>query len=571
MPRVGRHHVIEQVRASEIARAYLAYEVTGGIVRPVELLRAANPAAERLLVEGATIAAQLDHPNLERIVDLDQDTEGAFVVRSAILGRPLSELLDRSRATGVAIDPNAAMYIAMQVLAGLVHAHQHPLGVIHRDVHPEAIRVGYSGEVRLTDFAYAQSVQRPSPPTSPRVVGPEQAGGVVDARADIYGVGLVLWSMLAGRDPDRVEPLREVAPHVPPALAMTIDRALLADPNQRQPTAEVFRDELARMLYSAEPTYAGSRLASLLGMVLASEAAEDRRRDQEARRDLGASPRSFSTPAAMTPVPSGYTDSSEVLPVPMYGMPPSQPPAPLPNPLARAETAQLAAPPPLDDRSLPVGKILVSLVAVLIIAGAVFTLWSDRNTRLVSRKLREAFVGRNPGGTLTIESIPPGAFVTLDDEATEKKTPLTIENLESQVTHFIELTLPGEKTVTSTLAITAGQKKTLNLVFEGAVVSLAVKSEPEGAELWLDGNNVAFTPTSLSVRTDKEVKVEVKKLGYLPFEKTLTPQRGSPVEMSVLLEKSPELLEQEAMEAAALKAMEEEKRPKKRKRRRRRR
>ncbi|MEQ8277863.1 MAG: PEGA domain-containing protein [Deltaproteobacteria bacterium] len=603
MQRVGRYHVFEELRQTEVARMFRAYEVAGGVVRDVELLRGLGRDAESSLVEGATIAAHIDHHVVARVVDIDQDADGVYVVQTAIAGRPLSVLMEKSRASGVAIDPSAATFIAMELLAGLEAVHQArtpeggPLRVVHCDVNADAVVIGHDGRVRLSNFFYAQSSTRPAPPVSPRTIAPELNGGIVDARTDVYAVARLVWTMLAGREPDpnRAEPLVQAAPHVPPALAMTIDRALLADPNQRHASAAVFRDELARILYGGDPTYSSTRLATLLAMVLGSEAGVDRQADTAARRELSGTggppvdtmmrPAGFvdassSRPAPTHPEPVAadepivaamYGGPPTDMPAPMYGGPPADTSLPRMSPAqARAQTAQVGSPPPLDDRSLPLGKIVISAVAALVIAMAVFTLWSDRNQRLVTRKLREAFVGRNAGGTITIESIPPGALVTLDDEETGKRTPLTIENLESVVTHYIELNIEGETPVTSTVAIKAGAKRTMNLVFPGAVVNLAVKSEPVGAELWMDGNNVALTPATMSVRTNKETKIAVKKLGYVPFEQTLTPERGKPIDLDITLEKTPELIAQEALEAEAMKAMEEEAKPKKRRRRRRR-
>ena len=248
-------------------------------------------------------------------------------------------------------------------------------------------------------------------------------------------------------------------------------------------------------------------------------------------------------------------------------------PEPMPPAMARAETAAVTTPPsplpPLEGgRSMK--KAIVGIVVVALVAGGIFTFSSERNTRLVTRKLREAFLGRNPGGALTIESIPPGALVTLDDEETGRKTPLTIENLESERIHTIELDVPGEKTETTTVTINAGQKKSITMVFEGLMVNFDVKSVPEGAEVWVDGTNRAFSPTSMSIPAGKEIALKLKKLGYVDFEQSYTPKRGEPIKVDVTLEKTPELIEQEAQEAAALKALEREKSPKKKRRRKRR-
>lgn len=635
METTGRYHVIERTGAGDIAEVFRAYAVMeGGVVRSVDLERPTDAGSQSAFVDGAQIAASLAHENVVRVLDFARDDRGPYIVKESIAGRSLATLLERARASGVAVDPMAAMYIGVQILGGLTHVHTRTgpdgslLQIVHQSLEPASIAVGYAGEIRIDRFDFAKTSKR-NPPASPRFTyqSPEQANGsTVDHRSDIFSVGLLLWEILAGRsayptDDARgaasrgvVPPLGEAAPQLQPALVTTIERALTVDPNQRHPSAAVFRDELARLLFGAEPTYSAARLASIVSMVLGSEQADDRRRDADARKQLagvpahqpertvagplssGSSAPAPSAPApepapsrapspaaiaraetaALPPDPAPVAPEPKLKEIPAPEPEPPRQPTPMPAALARAETAAVSesvapAPlPPIDGGGLPIKKIAIGVAAVVLIAGLGFTFSSGKNTRIVGRKLRTAFVGRKPGGTLTIESIPPGALVTLDEEETGRRTPLTIENLESELVHDIALNIEGEKTATTTVAIKAGEKRAVTVVFEGAVVSLNVKTVPEGAELWLDGKNISLTPANLSVRTNKETTVKLRKLGYVDFEQAYTPKRGEPINLDVTLEKTPELLAQEAAEAEAVKAMEAEKRPKKKRRRRRR-
>ena len=108
------------------------------------------------------------------------------------------------------------------------------------------------------------------------------------------------------------------------------------------------------------------------------------------------------------------------------------------------------------------------------------------------------------------------------------------------------------------LVETAGAKQTLNLVLPNAVVNLAVDSNPKGAQLWMDGRQVALTPATLTLRAGQPVKLEVKQLGYVDWVMQVTPDRGKNLDYDLILEKTAELLAQEAAEAEAKAALEAE-------------
>lgn len=451
-------------------------------------------------------------------------------------------------------------------------------------------------------------------------VSPEQAlGGEIDHRSDVYSAALVAWELFAGTaaydsktdlealaraQHGQVRPLAEVAPLAGNEVQQAIDRALSFDKKSRPPSAAAFRDELARVLYLRDPTFSADRVTALMVQLFGEEIVAESAHEKRERGALEKHDAPRLTPvtapvsvplAPVTPVvpvaplapvapvippksvtplelpPKSVTPleipaqkprsivAPPVTPLPMAPLAP--PPAPSPALLGMPEKPAFApiVPPPRErERSFPIGKIILATVLLAIAGVTAFAFSSDRNNRLVTRKLRAALIGRQPGGIVTIESVPAGAKVSIDDEDTGRKTPMTVENFESGVVHDLLLTLDDGDVVTSTIAIKAGSKQTVMLTFKNAVVPMSIKSDPPGAEVYVDNRMVALAPAELMALVGKETTIRLVRTGYIEHIQKLVPERGVPVNVDIKMEKTKELLEAEAAEAEAIKAAEEE-------------
>ncbi|WP_231864247.1 serine/threonine-protein kinase [Sorangium cellulosum] len=213
--------------------------------------------AERFLRE-TKLAARVAHPNIVRLYDAGRAADGRlFMVMERASGVPLRELI----AGGARLDPVRALHYAIQIADALSTAHEADL--VHRDVKPENILVSDGVRARLVDFGVAKDArgvglgltgQGRAVGTS-RYMAPEQvAGGAVDARADLYALGVVVYEMLAGAHPYAVldeasgigeteilaahvhleaTPLPEVLPGCPEALWTAVARCLAKRPEAR--------------------------------------------------------------------------------------------------------------------------------------------------------------------------------------------------------------------------------------------------------------------------------------------------------------------------------------------------
>jgi len=211
----------------------------------------------------AQAAARLNHPGIVSVYDSGTDGDTPYIVMEFIEGRTLADYL----ASGKTIPPMKAAEITKDIAEALAVAHAQ--GVIHRDIKPANIMVTRDGKVLVMDFGIARLISGPeTAPQTSAVLGtasylsPEQAQGQpVDARTDIYALGVVLYEMLTGRPPFTGDSPMAIAykqvnatpeapssanPDVPAELDAVVMRALSKNPANRYQTGKEFADDLER-------------------------------------------------------------------------------------------------------------------------------------------------------------------------------------------------------------------------------------------------------------------------------------------------------------------------------------
>ena len=277
-----RYRIDAKLGEGGMGVVYRAHDTT--LDRPVAIKvlspQVVGDGAERLLREARSVA-QLDHPHIVGVHDAGEIDGQPFIVMQLAIGKTLRQI---SPSLGEAVDATRQICLALEFA--------HGKGVVHRDIKPENILVTDEGIVKVMDFGLARSEGRSRLTQPGMIVGtvtymaPEQVlQGEADARTDLYGLGCVLYELVAGRPPfsgdDPVSIISQhlqvppVAPHwynpqVSPELEGIILKLLAKDPAERYPSA---RDVLTALegLPAAGPSAAEAppiNPALLLGTVL---------------------------------------------------------------------------------------------------------------------------------------------------------------------------------------------------------------------------------------------------------------------------------------------------------------
>jgi serine/threonine protein kinase len=253
--RLSHYEVLAQLGAGGMGEVYLAQDVRLGRRVALKLLPAEftqDGDRVRRFEQEARAASALNHPNIITIYDIGQVGDLHFIVTEFVDGQTLRQALSAR------IKLETALEITAQVASALSAAHE--AGIVHRDIKPENIMLRRDGYVKVLDFGLAKLTERaatadPEAPTVDRVetdpgtvmgtaryMSPEQARGQkIDARSDIFSLGVVLYEMVTGRAPFegatmadvfaallRAEPrpLAESAPEAPAALQRLVGQAL---------------------------------------------------------------------------------------------------------------------------------------------------------------------------------------------------------------------------------------------------------------------------------------------------------------------------------------------------------
>jgi serine/threonine protein kinase len=270
------------------------------VIKRIRSVLADDPSFVQMFIAEARVASRLNHANIVHIFDFDRHEDTYYLAMEYVRGKSLADVNRRARDEGRSFPQLLAAQVGLEVARGLAYAHKltehgQSLGLVHRDVTPHNVLVSFEGAVKLTDFGIAKASNRAS--TAGMLKGkfaymaPEQARGEpVDARTDIFALGITLWELLAGTrlfdgesdvavlravQERPIQSPREFNPETDAALSALVMRALQRDAAQRYQTAGDFERALLQYVIGGARTPEDTDVGSFVRSLFAEEAATE--------------------------------------------------------------------------------------------------------------------------------------------------------------------------------------------------------------------------------------------------------------------------------------------------------
>lgn len=296
-----RYEVIKKLDAGGMAEVYIGRTVgVAGITKKVAIKRVLPHLAENkkfvsMFLDEARVGMKLSHANVVQVFDVGEEEGTYFIVMEFIDGVSLKDVIDTLKERRQVVPVGAAVQIAAEAARGLAYAHAAadengaPLNIVHRDVSPPNILISVQGEVKVTDFGLAKAASQLET-TDPGVVkgkfsylSPEAVDGeMVDERADVFSLGIVLFEMVTGKrlflgETDyqtvqlvsraHVPSLKMLNSAVPELLDDVVHKALARDREARYASAGEFAEALTGVLYSSGMKATSRHVAELVAAV----------------------------------------------------------------------------------------------------------------------------------------------------------------------------------------------------------------------------------------------------------------------------------------------------------------
>jgi serine/threonine-protein kinase len=468
----GKYKIVRMLGEGGMGRVYEGEQLLGTKVRRIAIktlhahLSKDPKIIARFQREVGTIA-ELEHPNTIQVYDFGSTSDGQlFIAMEFVQGHNVADLLEKEGPMSAA----RTQGIFEQIAGSLSEAHQH--GIVHRDLKPDNIvlteRAGKKDFVKVLDFGIAKHSgddEKNEPKLTqagmvlgtPPYMSPEQfTGKPIDARSDIYSLGVVIYEMLCGKLPFKADTAWEwasqhmtVAPiaiestvqgaHLPERIRAAISKALAKSPDERWPTVQAFYD-----------AFANGAAVAVDPLATTADPPFDAASAGRAKTELGA-PIDPSAFASAAPSPYGAPPSPYGAPPSPYGAPPPPAAAAYAPPAAVPRIPYGAIPAPPARRSTGGGGkgAILGVVALLLVgAGAAAFFALKPATHSTSVDLGSG------ASTSTTPTAPPPATTTTDvptPTATDTLAPLgATTKPKPTVTHEPTTPVPHPTTPPST-------------------------------------------------------------------------------------------------------------------------
>ncbi len=532
--RFGKYLLLEKLAMGGMAEVYLAKSTgANGINKFVAVKRilpqySDHPEFIEMFKEEAKIAVNLTHGNVVSIFDFGVVKSQFYLVMEYVEGRNLRQVLNHIKKQKTNFSLEHIVYIIKEVAAGLDHAHRcldgntgRPLNITHRDISPQNIMLSFEGEIKIVDFGIAKAETQLETTRAGTLKGkfsymsPEHAEGQnLDLRTDIFSLGIVLWELLAN---DRlfisnneantlrkvrecqIPSLRKINPNIPAELERICNKTLARDRNLRYQTAAALHRDLNKFLNTHYPEYSTQDFSQSMKTLFADVIIENRRKLVEYSK-----------------IPlSDYKESTEITST-------------------------------VTDTELPLAKRSNTTNSKDSLDISINS--ASAKVDLSSLKVSDAILSeRSPKeSSITFSNVPRHKTQTgiHKEKVPQNKALIFWQKHSNQIVNFSIISIlalmtymflqnkffgapnkhPDSKGNNATVADNTPPESTIRQVemSQTGVHILHLQSEPEGAQIFIDGKDIGYTtPARVTVKANTPFNLTLKKEGFLAYERRL--------------------------------------------------
>ena len=316
LKKFGRYFLLDQVAQGGMAEIFRARQVNPDglgrllVIKRIQASYGTNSEFVSMFRSEIKVMMNFNHPNIVQLQDYGEEQKQPFIAMEYVEGRSLRQIRDRYFEKAGGMPPELAAYLVSQTAAGLHYAHVfkdrvsgQPLNIVHRDVSPQNILVSYDGNVKVIDFGIAKASVNSEQTRAGVIKGkigylsPEQInpqGGGLDARSDLFSLGIVLWELLTGKklftaDNDiavmrmiencttSVRPPSERNPKVPKELDRIVMQALAKNRDQRFANCQELQKQLQKFIVQHSPDFNPTDIGNEIKALFANEIVTDRK------------------------------------------------------------------------------------------------------------------------------------------------------------------------------------------------------------------------------------------------------------------------------------------------------
>ncbi|HEX8703604.1 MAG TPA: serine/threonine-protein kinase, partial [Myxococcaceae bacterium] len=545
----------------------------------------------QMFLDEARLASSLNHPNVVQIYDLGQEGSSFYIAMEFIAGHDLLAILRKCKGAQGTLPPPIAARLVAGACEGLHYAHTRtdlsgqPLNIVHRDVSPSNILVTYEGGVKVVDFGIAKAESQSTKTEAGKLKGkfaymsPEQIRTVpLDARSDVFALGIVLWEILVGRRlfkrenelaimtdilEGEVRPPSELRPDIPKALDEVVMKALEKDRRKRYGSAQELQLALEKYLASTPEPPTSVHVSQFMMRLFAQEhiAYQALLRElptaqpeqlvqiiEQGHRTGNSQISGFTDPGAARPQADGTREiemeavlrptrrkglvaavagaaALALVGLLTFALARPTPPAPVVEGNLTVESDPAGASVAVDGvlfkvqtpgtlRMLPLDKDLQVRVEK---QGHEPREVTVRLSREVSTKTISVLLPAEKAkpGTIELVTEPPGATVVLDGKPQSGVTPLTLAELASGVEHLIRVSLAGYQEEATSVKVEPGVSTPVKLSLKAVAAP-----EPEPVAVETKGKkgkkDGSTSDVQISSTPPADLFLGAKKLGRTP-------------------------------------------------------